>query len=166
VLAPDSSITHAIMYTIDLAITNKDSQIAEFEPKKSIVITPSKLVKFYEDHVLESESFPFKGMHRFSLPLRGSLQVQEIFSSNAHDLLSEMYKDLNCQHHLIQEEDFGAPTIPGLTPNGFAHWITTWILAYPDQEVARLEKVMCKLPIDADGAAGDGKPERLPKVST
>jgi hypothetical protein len=44
--------------------------------------------------------------------------------------------------------------------------MTTWILAYPDQEASRLEKVVLSMPIDADGETVDGKPERLPKVRT
>jgi hypothetical protein len=71
---------------------------------------------------------------------------------------------MDCQHHLVQEEAFMKPIIPGLTPEGFAHWMTTWILAYPDQEAKRLEKVVVSMPIDADGEPVDGKPERLPKV--
>jgi hypothetical protein len=53
--------------------------------------------------------------------------------------------------------------VPALTPVGFAHWMTTHILAYPDAEAKRLEKVVLALPIDADGVMLDGKPERLPK---
>jgi hypothetical protein len=41
--------------------------------------------------------------------------------------------------------------------------MTTHILAYPDAEAKRLEKVVLALPIDADGVMLDGKPERLPK---
>jgi hypothetical protein len=67
---------------------------------------------------------------------------------------------------LVQEENYRDPIIPGLTPIGFAHWMTKWILAYPEQEAVRLEKVVCSLPIDADGQIVDGKPERLPKVSS
>lgn len=37
------------------------------------------------------------------------------------------------------------------------------ILAYPDEEAQRLEKVVLALPIDADGQMIDNKPERLPK---
>jgi len=74
-----------------------------------------------------------------------------------------LYQDLDCQHHLIQEESFKKPIIPGLTPEGFTNWMTTWILAYPDQEAKRLQKVVVSMPIDADGTV-DGKPERLPKV--
>lgn len=41
--------------------------------------------------------------------------------------------------------------------------MTTYILAYPDAEGKRLEKVVLAVPIDADGVNLDGKPERLPK---
>ena len=87
-----------------------------------------------------------------------------IFRSQSHDSLSELYQELDCQHHLVQEESFKKPIIPGLTAEGFAHWMITWILAYPDQEAKRLENVVVSMPIDADGETVDGKPERLPKV--
>jgi hypothetical protein len=38
------------------------------------------------------------------------------------------------------------------------------ILAYPEEEAKRLEKVVLDCPIDADGQTVDGKPERLPKA--
>jgi len=41
--------------------------------------------------------------------------------------------------------------------------MTINILAYPEEESKRLEKVVLALPIDADGPMVDGKPERLPK---
>ena len=56
-----------------------------------------------------------------------------------------------------------APTVPSLTPVGFAQWMTIQILAYPEEESKRLEKVVLAMPIDADGEMIDGKPERLPK---
>ena len=65
---------------------------------------------------------------------------------------------------MVQEENYKAPFIPGLTAVGFAHWMTKWIIAYPDQEASRLAKVVISMPIDADGPPVDGKPERLPKV--
>jgi hypothetical protein len=37
------------------------------------------------------------------------------------------------------------------------------ILAHPDEEWRRLQKVVEAMPIDADGDLVDGKPERLPK---
>ena len=41
--------------------------------------------------------------------------------------------------------------------------MTLFILAYPEEEWRRLEKVVMSMPIDADGDLVDGKPERLPK---
>ena len=41
--------------------------------------------------------------------------------------------------------------------------MTIHVLAYPDEESRRLEKVVLAMPIDADGEMVDGKPERLPK---
>jgi hypothetical protein len=87
-----------------------------------------------------------------------------IFKSRSYDSISVLYQILRCQHHLVQDEPNQPPTIPGLTPAGFAHWMTTWILAYPDQETVRLQKIVEALPINADGQTVDGKPERLPKV--
>jgi hypothetical protein len=69
-----------------------------------------------------------------------------------------------CEHHLVQEVVGITPTIPRLTPKGFATWLNLWIMAYPDQEVSRLQKIAMKLPLDADDPAIDGRPERLPKV--
>lgn len=84
--------------------------------------------------------------------------------SQNHENLSNLYQELECQHHLVQDEPFAKPMIPALTAEGFAHWMTTWIRAYPEQEAKRLEKVVVSMPIDADGETVDGKPERLPKV--
>jgi len=41
--------------------------------------------------------------------------------------------------------------------------MTLFILAYPEEEWRRLEKVVMAMPINADGDLVDGKPERLPK---
>lgn len=53
--------------------------------------------------------------------------------------------------------------VPSLTAVGFAHWMTLHILAYPEEEWKRLEKIVCTMPVNADGDLVDGKPERLPK---
>ena len=63
---------------------------------------------------------------------------------------------------MVQDRNY-VPTIPALTPLGFAQWMTIHILAYPDEESKRLQKVVLAMPIDADGEMVDGKPERLPK---
>jgi hypothetical protein len=41
--------------------------------------------------------------------------------------------------------------------------MTLFVLAYPDEESERLQKIVEALPIDADGVLLEGKPERLPK---
>ncbi|RDW82113.1 hypothetical protein BP6252_03225 [Coleophoma cylindrospora] len=121
--------------------------IEDFTPKRSIVIPPSKMAMYYADHKMDSEVHPFTS----------------IFGVQSHDQISQLYQDLGCQHHLIQDDVFSDPLIPALTPAGFAHWVTITILAYPEEETERLQKVVLALPIDADGEMVDGKPERLPK---
>jgi hypothetical protein len=86
-----------------------------------------------------------------------------IFKAQSNEQISRLYQDFGCQHHLVQDQSTNAPTIPALTPVGFAHWMTIFLLAYPDAESKRLAKVVLALPIDADGQMVDGKAERLPK---
>ena len=70
-----------------------------------------------------------------------------------------MYRDLECQHHLIQEKFDERPDIPGLTPVGFERWITLLIQAHPDEEFERLQKAVLEMPISNP----DDKKERFPK---
>jgi hypothetical protein len=123
------------------------------------------MAAFYEKHIVEHEAYDLirKWRHLSKTPDFTDI-FPAFFKLQSHDPLSDLYQDLSCQHHLIQESSDKRPMIPGLTPAGFAHWMTTWILAYPDQEASRLEKVVVSMPIDADGETVDGKPERLPKV--
>lgn len=121
--------------------------VKEFPSKCSIVVTPSKMAAYYESYALEKEPHP----------------LLAIFRAQSNEQISLLYQDLGCQHHLVQETPNSAPVIPALTPVGFAQWMTLHILAYPEEEWKRLEKVVLKLPIDADGELVDGKPERLPK---
>ncbi len=88
-----------------------------------------------------------------------------IFKSSSRDSngrIAELYLDLECEFHLVQGDPKSPPCVPGLTPAGFAIWIKTNILAYPDVEARRLEQIVCDCPINADNLI-DGKPERLPK---
>ena len=89
--------------------------------------------------------------------------ISAIFRAQSNEQISRLYQDLGCEHHLVQDNPSGPPNTPALTPIGFAHWTTIHILAYPEVEAKRLEKVVLALPIDADGVSQDGKPERLPK---
>lgn len=123
------------------------------------------MAAFYADHSVEDEVYPLirKKRHPY-LIANVSDNSTAIFRSQSHENLSVLYQELDCEHHLVQEESYKKPIIPGLTPEGFAQWMTIWILAYPDQEAKRLEKVVVSMPIDADGETVDRKPERLPKV--
>ncbi|CZS88046.1 hypothetical protein WAI453_000442 [Rhynchosporium graminicola] len=118
-----------------------------FPVKNSIVVTPSKMAAYYAAHTLEKEPHP----------------LLTIFRAQSNEHISRLYQDIGCEHHLVQEDSHSSPTIPALTPVGFAHWMTINILAYPEEESKRLAKVVVSMPIDADGDLVDGKPERLPK---
>ncbi|KAH8599136.1 hypothetical protein B0O99DRAFT_683116 [Bisporella sp. PMI_857] len=119
--------------------------IAEFNPKRSIVVTPVKMATYYSNYALEPEV-----QHYAS-----------IFKAQSNEQISRLYQDLGCEYHLVQDATF-VPIVPALTPVGFARWMSLHIMAYPDQEAKRLEKAVLDLPIDADGLT-EGKVERLPK---
>jgi hypothetical protein len=70
-----------------------------------------------------------------------------------------MYRDLECQHHLVQDRYDEQPYIPGLTPAGFEKWMTILLRAYPDQEVERLQKAIRDMPINN----AENIKERFPK---
>lgn len=73
--------------------------------------------------------------------------------------ISRMYRELECQHHLVQERFDERPDIPGLTPVGFERWVTLLIQAHPEQEYERLQKAVLAMPISNP----DDKKERFPK---
>ena len=70
-----------------------------------------------------------------------------------------MYRDLGCQHHLVQERCDEKPDIPALTPVGFERWATLLIQAHPEQEYERLQKAVLAMPINNP----DDRKERFPK---
>ena len=73
--------------------------------------------------------------------------------------ISRMYRELACQHHLVQERSDERPDIPGLTPIGFERWVTLLIQAHPNEEYERLQKAVLDMPISNP----DDKKERFPK---
>ena len=73
-----------------------------------------------------------------------------------------MYRELSCQHHLVQERFDERPDIPGLTPVGFERWVTLLIQAHPEAEYERLAKAVLHMPINNP----DDKKERFPKEIT
>ncbi|KAI2631900.1 hypothetical protein GGR54DRAFT_634669 [Hypoxylon sp. NC1633] len=148
--------------------------IDEFAPNSnSLVVTPEKLGVLYSRYRLDAEVYPFL----------------EIFTSrarDAHDRIADFYTDIDCQYHLVQADAYSRPRVPGLTPVGFAQYMTTCILAYPDEEFRRLGKIVAGVqlfampdpssssssaPASTVGAAaaaggsgpGEIQPEKLPR---
>ena len=103
--------------------------IEDYEPKNSLVITPNKMQRFYEDTKLDErpEIYPWK-------------LIFDDKTSSISRLLRE--RDIRVEHHLIQAAPDARPDIPGLTPHGFASWMTMMIKAHPDYEYERLAKVL------------------------
>jgi hypothetical protein len=77
------------------------------------------------------------------------------------DSISVMYRKLLCQHHFVQsQQQFqDAPSVPALTPHGFAQFMTCLIQAHPDTEYARLSTAVRDMPI----SNADDLRERFPK---
>ncbi|KAF2829993.1 hypothetical protein CC86DRAFT_379481 [Ophiobolus disseminans] len=117
--------------------------VEDYEPKRSLVITPAKMLKFYEEVKLRDEIYPW----------------DTIFGKLSYSSLSKIYRDMRCQHHLIQEHPAEQPYIPALTPEGFQEWMTAMILAYPDVEYERLAKAVLDMPI----SNSEDRKERFPK---
>ena len=116
--------------------------IEDYEPKYSLVITPSKMQKYYEDTKLPNEVYPW----------------QMVFDDRTSSI-SRLYREIEAQHHLVQERMDERPDIPGLTPSGFERWSTLMLLAHPEQEFERLQKAVLDMPI----CNFDDRKERFPK---
>lgn len=87
----------------------------------------------------------------------------EIFNSRAkdvHDRIADFFTDLDCQYHLIPLDAYSRPRIPALTPVGFAHYLTTCILAHPDEEFRRLDKIVADVQLFADT---ESQSQKLPR---
>lgn len=118
--------------------------IEDYEPKSSIVVTPAKMQQFFEDVKLTNEIYPWG----------------DIFGGKiTNDSISRLYRELRCQHHLVQLYSHCAPDIPGLTPAGFETWMEALIQAHPSLEHDRLAKAVLAMPI----SNADDNKERFPK---
>ncbi|KAI4099516.1 MAG: hypothetical protein L6R37_005943 [Teloschistes peruensis] len=116
--------------------------IEDYKPCHSIVITPEKMVQFYQDVKVANELYPWSTVF-----------------DDEHSSISRLYRELECQHHLVQEHLDERPDIPGLTPVGFQNWMTLLIQAHPNKEFERLQKAVLAMPINNP----DEKKERFPK---
>ena len=116
--------------------------IEDYEPKHSLVITPAKLQRYYQETKLENEIYPW----------------QVVFDDRTSSI-SRMFRDIEARHHLVQEKFNERPDIPGLTPQGFETWATLLIRAHPNEEYDRLVKTVLDMPISNP----DDRKERFPK---
>lgn len=98
--------------------------------------------RFYEETKLDDETYPW----------------QTIFRLN-HIVIAKIYRDLRCEHHLVQDHHGEVPHIPCLTPEGFERWMTYMIQAHPTHEFCRLAIAVREMPI----SNADDRKERLPK---
>ncbi|PNS17014.1 hypothetical protein CAC42_4978 [Sphaceloma murrayae] len=121
--------------------------IDDCKPPNSIVVTPGKLADFFEATRMREEMYPWTQV------FGGQLTNQAI---------SRLYLHLRCQHHLVQFGTQDAPSIPGLTPQGFETFMTMLIQSHPDQEFQRLDKATRDMPI----SNADSPSERFPKQLT
>ncbi|KAL1585003.1 hypothetical protein WHR41_06204 [Cladosporium halotolerans] len=118
--------------------------VEDYEPKNSLVITPSKMLRFFEQTKIDDELYPWH------LVFGGSMNSASI---------SVMLRRLKCQHHLVQNQYHEVPNVPGLTPIGFETFMTCLIQAHPDLEFQRLAKTVMNMPI----SNADYRSERFPK---
>lgn len=118
--------------------------IDDYEPVYSLVVTPAKMLRFLNETKVDQELYPW------DIIFGGKMALAS---------LSVMYRRLVCEHHLVQGNHQEYPNIPGLTPNGFARFMTCLIQAYPNTEYERLATAVMNMPI----ANADDKKERFPK---
>lgn len=116
--------------------------IEDYEPKHSLVITPEKIQRYYEETKLQTETYPW------------NLVFDDRTSS-----ISRLLREFAVQHHYVQDKPDKRPVIPALTPHGFEKWMTAVLQAYPDEEFERLAKTAQDMPISNP----DDRKERFPK---
>ncbi|KAK0653258.1 hypothetical protein DIS24_g6236 [Lasiodiplodia hormozganensis] len=119
----------------------------DYEPKGTLVVTPAKMRKFYEETRTQDEIYPWS----------------TIFGTLSNAAISKMYRDLRCLHHLVQEKADEVPNTPALTPLGFDTWMTFMIQGHPEIEFARLAKAVMHMPISNADDIKERFPKELPR---
>lgn len=115
--------------------------------------------RFYEDTKVAWDPYPWQGtLEPCSLRRVFNRSYLDIFDDRTSSI-SRMHRDLEVEHHLVQEKFHERPDIPGLTPRGFQRWATMMIQAHPEKECERLQNAVLNLPISNP----DDKKERFPK---
>ncbi|PYH99605.1 hypothetical protein BO71DRAFT_342246 [Aspergillus ellipticus CBS 707.79] len=116
--------------------------IENYPPGNTLVVTPEKLQKFYEDTSVSPDPYPW----------------HDIFDDRTSSI-SRLFREVEAEHHLVQNKLNERPDIPGLTPRGFERWATLMIQAHPEKEYERLQKAVLNMPISNP----DNRKERFPK---
>ncbi|RAH40784.1 uncharacterized protein BO95DRAFT_447598 [Aspergillus brunneoviolaceus CBS 621.78] len=116
--------------------------IEDYPPGNTLVVTPEKLQKFYEDTNIPSDPYPW----------------QDIFDDRTSSI-SRLFREVEAEHHLVQNKLNERPDIPGLTPRGFERWATLMIQAHPEKEYERFQNAVLNMPINNP----DNRRERFPK---
>ena len=117
--------------------------ISNVEPRNSLVVTPEKMIQFFSGTRVDGEHYPW----------------ESIFKGMAPYSISNMYRKLEIEHHLVQIQPRDKPSIPGLTSEGFAMYLTLLIRAHPDIEYERMTRVIKDMAI----CNADNVKERFPK---
>ena len=117
------------------------------------------MVRYYQEVKLDEELYPWSSKSGLLTRCYSSLMVSLAVFDDEQCYLSRMYRELACQHHLVQERNDIRPDIAGLTPIGFERWTTLLIQAHPEEEFERLAKAVLAMPINN----ADDKKERFPK---
>jgi hypothetical protein len=99
----------------------------------------------------------------FPYPLGQLTWLVAIFGKLPYSTLSKIYREMRCQHHLVQEHSADQPQIPALTPDGFQEWMTVMIQAYPDTEYERLSRAVLDMPISNADDCKERFPKELPR---
>lgn len=134
-------------------------QIEEFEPYHSIVITPAKMLSYYEKFSINNELYHWPSYFLALIYRCLATNPHALAIFNQRSLIAVMYEQLRCQHHLVQERNDQRPNIPCLTPLGFAHWMTLQIQTCPRKEYRRLQEAILRMPINNPDTN-----ERFPKI--
>ncbi|KAM3445668.1 hypothetical protein MY3296_010166 [Beauveria thailandica] len=104
-------------------------------PNCSLVLEPDKMRRFYRQYRQRHEVVDWERL--FTISDRS---------------LETLYLELQCDYHLVQATGARprrAASVPALTPQGFAHWSTLILGAFPGNEARRLQDVVADLPLEA-----------------
>ncbi|KAI4599164.1 hypothetical protein KJ359_002123 [Pestalotiopsis sp. 9143b] len=69
-----------------------------------------------------------------------------------------------CEHLLVQKDSYSRPRVPALSLNGFARYLAICVLAYPNEEIRRLDRIFMDLPLAMDVVELNGSAQGILKT--